>query len=53
MTQLFLSHNDWLMSCHNNVDENVSCPLLGVVTLTVGERERGGGSKGREGGRGE
>ena len=42
MTQLFLSHNDWLMSCHNNVDENVSCPLLGVVTLTVGERERGG-----------
>ena len=39
------------MSCHNNVDDNISCPLLGVVALIGGERERGGGEVkgGREG----
>ena len=41
------------MSCHNNVDDNISCPLLGVVALIGGERERGGGSKRRKGRRGE
>ena len=60
MTQLFLSHNDWLMSCHNNVDENVFMSFIGSCNFNSwGERERGGvkegregeGSKGREGGR--
>ena len=58
MTQLFLSHNDWLMSFLNDVNENVFMSFIGSCNFNSWrerggkegrEGERGGGKEGREG----